>query len=442
MPAVMLLVSRRWQRVYLSQPALWGHLSLGLPHGARCCPDVAARWFWAQQQRMQRVGALVTSLRVEDGAAIQQAGACTLWNWQLADLLAGLDPSALSRLKLACEPVMPGGVGNWLQRLSGLTTLHLRAGVAIQPLLAAALRRQQRLLSLDLGVHEAEDSLVEGLQGLPQLTCLRLDLQAPCCTSLLPLSCLQALRELRVQAAADDMPLCLTLPTLAAFSCLCSYSLSSGGQAVLQVAGQQMTYAKYFPVWDDHEPSGLRIDGWQGTALLWALLGSLLPAHLPLEWLAFTDCRLPAPAVHHCQALQSITYLGLERCGGAGHGGPEGLDAALGALLGQAWQLEHLCFARCLRRGDPFPGSIAALPQGITFLELKRNHLADLPPAPCLGRPDQAGPAAQLPANAATGAGQGHRSHSPGRFAQRRFHPGLGGHGLGGAAGGGQPAPV
>lgn len=159
--STLLLVCKRWQRVYLSSSVLHHSLALHLP-AADSTPEQVQRWALCNSQQVQRVGRLYSSASISQGYGGCHAGSVEL----LADLLAGLQPAALTSLRLDLKPSLPGGLASWLRRvMTRLTHLMMRSR-ALQAHDADAIGALSRLQSLDVRTGPAPSGLLPALLRL------------------------------------------------------------------------------------------------------------------------------------------------------------------------------------------------------------------------------------------------------------------------------------
>ncbi|KAL4422887.1 hypothetical protein ABPG75_009084 [Micractinium tetrahymenae] len=190
------LVSRRWRRVFFSEPGIWRHTSTVLPNHSG--PAGLA----VEQRMLQRVAPLVHSL-----VATQREGPEGLSpaaGEQLAATLRVLRAALVARLDLDWSE---GGLtpevfsAGCLGRLSGLTELSLRS-VRLPDEAAEAVHRLTTLRDLAVEARSIAYELLSGLSALTQLT--RLHLGSGQLLSLSPLTHLSALHRLRQLSLVED----------------------------------------------------------------------------------------------------------------------------------------------------------------------------------------------------------------------------------------------
>lgn len=227
-----MLVSKQWQRVYLSTPALHDRLALQVP-AVNADAGAVERWLLSSCQRIERVGHLCTSLAAAAGSYSYEHAhpACM---GQLAGMLSTVPPATLSDLRISIRPSLPSGLASWLSGMSRLTSLVMKGNGVGEPE-AAALASLSQLRQLCICTGPAPAGLVGSLLRLSQLTSLQLTAE-----TLPPLDALTRLQQLHIlevedrtgQAAQQPprQPLAVAPPS--AFPSLHGYNLnvSSGVQ--------------------------------------------------------------------------------------------------------------------------------------------------------------------------------------------------------------------
>ena len=398
--AAVLLVSKRWHRVLLSEPALWRQLSVRASHHD------------SELALLRRVGGLVAVLvlRNDSGEECLRALACVqpqqlqaLEAWCSAQLLAPELPrfSHLTRLDIGSwHAQLPEGIGAAILQLQQLRNLALCSD-SLQQGAIDAVAASAQLSELSLQAHRFERP-----QGLRQLTRLRqlsrLRLYAedenaglyPPEPALLP--ALTAF-HFEVELASPSTggvgvqvrPACggwLWAPCLAshAGSATRASNISIAHLPPLQMANCGLQYCFYrIPEPEENMPRGgptafLAIAHLTSTGRMPQLLSTLHPGGVPVvERLQLCGCTLDSAAPPLCGALASLTQLQLYGCEAAAGG----WDAALGALL------RHSPLLSSLHLGDSLDG---ALPPSLlahtrlTELRLSHNSLQELPAGPYL----------------------------------------------------------
>ncbi len=222
--AAITLVSRRWHRVFYSEPDLWRSLELTAESlDAAYAEGKARQWFAARANLLRRVGRFVQHLshsealedfdddmlEVDDSdegqqVKLQQLAAASGSQWRLgSSVLAHLSPAALQSLSLEW-PTLVAAAAAALARLSSQTQLQIDCGDQQPRYLLASLASVPQLQCLEL---RSDVSLPEGLptelQPLTQLTSLTCesDGSLPELSVLWPLT---RLRNLKWQEERED----------------------------------------------------------------------------------------------------------------------------------------------------------------------------------------------------------------------------------------------
>ena len=156
--AAALLVSKRWHRVFLSEPALWRQFKLNTIERTTS-PAVQA----SQLALLQRIGGLVACLKLDAEEAVQAA------------VMPHLRPSQLQVLEVlgATQPLLAA-----LPRFSCLTRLDLnRVEPKLQASVGAAILQLPQLFSLRLrcNMDQMSQSCITAALGCTQLSQLHLD---------------------------------------------------------------------------------------------------------------------------------------------------------------------------------------------------------------------------------------------------------------------------
>lgn len=226
--AAALLVSKRWHRVFLSEPVLWRGYTLDTL-GSGCASELAL---------LRRVGGLLAWIELMDEGgpgvnrpAVQAAVMGALQPQRLQDLaaeyptpqlLAALPRfSRLSRLELGTYyRKLPAGTGAALQQLQQLHSLSLACSSKLPAGTAAALRQLVQLRSLSLNVEKLQQGAVDAILACTQLTELSLErVTFEQRGALLQLTQLSQLASLALQARGIQLPEPALLPDLTTFKC-------------------------------------------------------------------------------------------------------------------------------------------------------------------------------------------------------------------------------
>lgn len=175
------LVSRRWHRIFYSEPELWRSLHLTARSlTAAAAAGQAQQWFASKSTLLHRVGGFVQHLVLADRRQTVGAGAGAQWasmqqladqygGWHLSSsVLAHLSPGALQSLRLHCEAVDEAAAAA-LQHFSGLLQLNLHCEGDVPSCVAAALPSLPQLQHLELAGSTMPQGLPAALQQLPQL---------------------------------------------------------------------------------------------------------------------------------------------------------------------------------------------------------------------------------------------------------------------------------
>lgn len=210
MQAPITLVSRRWRRVFFSEPALREGLELTARSlGKAESEGKAQQWFATQASLLRRIGGFVQHLgysqrfTTTDYATVswddplidmQQLAAASGMEWQLGSVLAHLNPASLRSLYLEWTSVDAAAAAA-LERLSGLTGLLFECRDDVPAPLLAALPSLSQLQWLEFRYGNMPEGLSTALQHLTQLSCLicTSDNTLPELTALLPLTRLRTL---------------------------------------------------------------------------------------------------------------------------------------------------------------------------------------------------------------------------------------------------------
>ncbi len=177
-PAIT-LVSRRWHRVFYSEPDFWRCVELvAEPLDRAASQGQARQCFAAQASVLRRVGGFVQHLCCSqvlgtggDKTPLDtaQLAADSGSEWQLgSSVLAHLSPATLQSLRLEWVPVdatLPAALG----RFTGLTQLQVDYRGMLPSSLLATLLRLPQLLSLQLSSKEMP-GLSAALRQLTRLT--------------------------------------------------------------------------------------------------------------------------------------------------------------------------------------------------------------------------------------------------------------------------------
>lgn len=212
------LVSRRWHRIFYSEPELWRSLHLTVSSAnAAAAAGQAQQWFASKSTLLHRVGGVVQHLVVADWRQTVGAGAGAQWasmqqladqygGWHLSSsVLAHLSPGALQSLRLHCEAVDEAAAAA-LQHFSGLLQLNLHCEGDVPSCVAAALPSLPQLQHLELAGSAMPQGLPAALQQLPQLTTLSCVSKAGSLPGLSAVFPLTQLRELWWEDAKQPAP--------------------------------------------------------------------------------------------------------------------------------------------------------------------------------------------------------------------------------------------
>ncbi len=248
--AAITLVSRRWHRMFYSEPALWRSLELTADSLDKAYADgQAQQWFAARASLLRRVGGFVQHLLYSEALEdfytqaldeedtdedqdhglpnMQQLAADSGGEWQLgSSVLAHLSPASLQCLHLDWVAVDAAAAAA-LARFRSLTQLQINCSDEMPSCLLAALLSLPRLLRLELRCDVGlPTGLPTALQQLTQLTSLACSSYAtlPQLSALLPLTQLRQLdwqdRGRASLLQVDLQPLLARLPYLESWDIL------------------------------------------------------------------------------------------------------------------------------------------------------------------------------------------------------------------------------
>lgn len=282
----LMLVSKQWQRVFLSTPVLHARLVLTVPKTDQP-PEQAQRWLVRTRQQLQRVGHLCASLQVHTLMDGRPHPDCVdpLVGW-----LGSVPPSHLADLKinLPANPQLPASLGGWLGGATRLTALELasqRLGSATMP----AVGGLTQLHHLRLWTNMAPAGLLDSLLRLTRLT--HLALRAERLPDLQLLTELQQLRlwevcarpppaqEEQEEAEAEEWQP-LVVPPPSAFPLLAAYRLDSRKDAQGLQVSWLLTSSGSERMCDARRAVAAHGDAWRHSRLCGRQAAHSFPCHL------------------------------------------------------------------------------------------------------------------------------------------------------------------
>ncbi|PRW33613.1 p53-induced death domain-containing 1 isoform X1 [Chlorella sorokiniana] len=428
------LVSKRWNRLVFSEPALWLELTVSdASLAALADPAQQERWFACKLRLLERVGQHVSLFQVRDQRRLLAFRQPPLpGTWRLEQLLQLLHPDSLLSLIVNCSlPEFPEvaallaqsdeeldqlvpRLAPQLRRFTNVQILSLHC-TAVEAEAVQAMCGMRRLNSLILGsALGLPDCLPAVLQQLPSsLQLLRLSgpglppgtvatllrhsslqyLEIDCFTQAIedpqPLTALGRLTELQLHCGGSEQVL---LPSPCRFASLAQYSMGHTDPweqedpdmfSPLEVAGALLECVALEQV----QPGDWRlaISNLIDLPDLPSLLAALLPGSQPsYGHLALNGCILPMAALQlpgsHIGGIlpPQLKRLSIRFCEVTGGT----CSDALAAMLGPDHNLESLELQGC-PLNEPIPACVLSA-TGLTSLCLANNCLSDLTEGPVL----------------------------------------------------------
>lgn len=374
---IVRLVSKRWQRVVLSEPAFWRTFRLTTGRQGQPISQQQA-WLLGKLRQLSLVTDWVKEFVVPDWGGLEAAAAAG--GLHLSNFLQMLNRGVVVEMDLASAGVVPEAVLRQLPDFPMLETLKLRSSTLLPLATAGVVGRlmQLRCFRCHAGVLLSAE-LADSVHTLSRLTRLELTAAVVAPTTLQQLTCLAQLSHFGLRQTAQssaripaELPLELPLPT--AFPSLASFDLYAArgiqmGDA--QLRGCNFAVGQH-PSIPGRQIGVLCIGGISTMSSLQGLLAALLPAGKPFSYLELEHCQLAPAALRDCRLLAELPALHFNSCSSGGS-----VAAALDPLLQQAGKLETLSLTGSLGALS-FPVSLKTK-TGLKKLRFRQNRLEDIP---------------------------------------------------------------
>lgn len=216
----LLLVSKRWHRVFMSEPALWRQCSV---HRSTAAADMAL---------LRRVGSLAASLDMGHHVSEEQQ----------AEALACAQPARLRELVVFSPQSQLAAALRSYSRLRELRIFQTYQNRPLPAGLEAAISQLTELQTLVLRGKEMPQDLLAAVLGSTQLKERSLcadSYEQP--QALLELTCLRQLTSLSLSLRSNDPHASISAPQPALFTALELFEFVFGGASELDDAGVQVS---------------------------------------------------------------------------------------------------------------------------------------------------------------------------------------------------------